>query len=106
MLAESFSHADADARTRMLREQQVDARVLVESVRAALATDADLLDASARARVEAALVMAERAQQLADIESVRAAVARLSEVTEDFAQRRMDRSIRAALSGRKLNELA
>ncbi len=56
MLADSIDQADADARARMLREQQVEARQLTESVRAALAVDGDLLDAEERVRVDAALV--------------------------------------------------
>jgi len=37
---------------------------------------------------------------------VRAQVEALSRATEDFAARRMDRSIRRALSGRRLDEIA
>ncbi|MCJ9712693.1 Hsp70 family protein, partial [Bordetella hinzii] len=106
MLSESVSHADDDARARMLREQQVEARQLVESVTAALGADGDLLDATERARVDAALAAAAAAQDGTDIEALRQAVQSLSDATEDFAARRMDRSIRAALAGRKLDELA
>jgi molecular chaperone HscA len=106
MLTESMAQADTDARARMLREQQVDARQLVESVRAALAADGDLLDAAERARVDVALADADAAQSLEDVDAVRAAVQALSDATEDFAARRMDRSIRAALAGRKLDEIA
>ncbi len=49
MLADSVTQADSDARARMLREQQVEARQLVESVGAALAADGDLLDPAERA---------------------------------------------------------
>ena len=52
MLADSVAQADSDARARMLREQQVEARQLVESVQAALAADGDLLDADERKRVD------------------------------------------------------
>ncbi|OZI70693.1 Fe-S protein assembly chaperone HscA [Bordetella genomosp. 12] len=106
MLSDSVSHADDDARARMLREQQVEARQLVESVSAALAVDGDLLDSEERARVDAALQAATQAQLATDVEAVRQAVQALSDATEDFAARRMDRSIRAALAGRKLDELA
>ncbi|OZI34149.1 Fe-S protein assembly chaperone HscA [Bordetella genomosp. 10] len=106
MLAESVDQADADAQARMLREQQVEARQLVESVQAALAADGDLLDAQERATVDAALAGAAGAQDLNDADAVRAAVQALSDATEDFAARRMDRSIRRALSGRKLDEIA
>jgi len=106
MLADSVDHADDDARLRMLREQQVEARHLAESVRAALAADGDLLDAAEREAVDRALAAADAAADGQDVEAVRQAVARLSAATDDFAARRMDRSIRAALAGRKLDELA
>jgi len=106
MLADSVSQADSDAVARMLREQQVEARQLVESVGAALAKDADLLDADERQAIDAALATATAAQTADDVEVVRAAVKALSDSTELFAERRMDRSIRSALAGRKLDELA
>ena len=106
MLADSVREADSDARARMLREQQVEARQLTESVRAALQADGDLLDAGERGRVEQCLTQADAAGQLDDVEAVRAAVQALSDATEDFAARRMDRSIRRALAGRKLDEIA
>lgn len=105
MLADSIDQADADARARMLREQQVEARQLAESVRAALAVDGDLLEPSERERVDAALERAEAARDSENVDEVRAAVHELSESTESFAANRMDRSIRRALSGRKLDEL-
>jgi len=106
MLADSVDQADADAQARMLREQQVEARQLLESVQAALAADGDLLDADERAKVDTALAGAAAAQEATDVDAVRAAVQALSDATEDFAARRMDRSIRRALSGRKLDEIA
>ncbi|OWT80907.1 MULTISPECIES: Fe-S protein assembly chaperone HscA [unclassified Achromobacter] len=106
MLADSVDQADADAQARMLREQQVEARQLLESVQAALAADGDLLDADERAKVDTALAGAAAAREATDVDAVRAAVQALSDATEDFAARRMDRSIRRALSGRKLDEIA
>ena len=106
MLADCVAQADSDARARMLREQQVEARQLVESVQAALAADGDLLDAAERQLVDERLAAAAAAQGADDVDVVRAAVQALSDATEEFAARRMDRGIRAALAGRKLDELA
>ena len=106
MLADSVAQADSDARARMLREQQVEARQLVESVQAALAADGDLLDADERKRVDDCLSAAAGAQELLDVDAVKAAVEALSAATDEFAARRMDHSIRAALAGRKLDEIA
>ncbi len=105
MLADGVSQADSDARARMLREQQVEAHQLVLSVRAALAADGDLLDAQERSTVDDRLAACEAAQSSQDDTTVREATEALSAATEEFAARRMDRGIRAALAGRKLNDI-
>lgn len=105
MLSEGMGHAEQDMRARALREEQVEARRLAEAVQAALDADADLLDASELADVTAKLDATRQAEHNDDVDAVRAAIEALSQATEDFAARRMDRSIRAALAGRKLNEI-
>ncbi|MEI6116277.1 MAG: Fe-S protein assembly chaperone HscA, partial [Burkholderiales bacterium] len=52
MLADGTAQASRDARRRILREQQVDALQLIESVESALASDADLLSAADQTRIE------------------------------------------------------
>ena len=106
MLDEGMRSADADMRARSLREQQVEAQRLDEAVSAALVQDGDLLDADERAAVERELAAMRQAAAGDDAERIRAAVSAVSHATETFAARRMDRSIRAALTGRKLDELA
>ncbi|MBJ7263934.1 MAG: Fe-S protein assembly chaperone HscA [Burkholderiaceae bacterium] len=105
MLADGVARADADAQARMLREQLVEARQLVISVEAALGADGDLLDATERKRIDECLVACRSADHAEDVDVVKRAVTALSDSTEAFAARRMDRGIRAALAGRKLNEI-
>jgi molecular chaperone HscA len=105
MLSEGMSKADDDAQMRMLREQQVDARQLIESVIAALAVDADLLTAAEQTRIAQQLQMTTEIAAGNEVDAIRDAVKALSAVTDDFAARRMDRSIRAALTGRSLEDL-
>jgi len=105
MLSDSISLADHDAKMRMLREQQVDAQQLIESVEAALAADSDLLSAAQQTRIAQQLQATQLCAQGDDIEAIRVATKALSDVTDDFAAQRMDRSIRAALKGKSLNEL-
>jgi len=105
MLSEGMSKAGYDAQMRMLREQQVDAQQLIESVKAALAVDADLLNAAEQTRIAQQLKMTTEVASSDDVERIRASVKALSAVTDDFAARRMDRSIRAALTGRSLEDL-
>jgi len=105
MLSEGMSKAGYDAQMRMLREQQVDAQQLIESVVAALSADADLLSAAEQTRITQQLQMTTEAASGEDVEVIRAAIKALSTATDDFAARRMDRSIRAALTGRSLEDL-
>lgn len=105
MLTEGMKLADHDARMRMLKEQQVDAQQLIESVRAALSSDADLLSAAEQTRIAQQLQSTEQTASGEDVEAIRLAIKALSDATDDFAAKRMDRSIRAALTGKSLDAL-
>jgi len=72
---------------------------------AALAVDSDLLSAAQQTRIAQQLQATKLCAQGDDLEVIRLAIKTLSEVTDDFAAQRMDRSIRAALKGKSLNEL-
>jgi len=106
MLQESFGSADEDMRARALREQQVEAQRLLEATVAALAADGDLLSLDERNAIERLVADSSVHLQGTDIAAIRAATEALVAGTDDFAARRMDRSIRAALAGRTIEELA
>ena len=106
MLQDSFASADIDMKLRALREEQVEAQRIVLATESALENDADLLSAEERTAV-ADLIQATRIQALGDDHiAIRAAVDALARGTEEFAARRMDRSVRSALAGKKLDEVA
>ncbi len=106
MLEDSFGAADSDMRARELREQQVEAQRLGDATRTALAADADLLDDAERAEVENLLAAMQAAAQGSDADAIKLAITALAHGTDEFAARRMDRSIRAALAGRRVDDLA
>ena len=106
MLKDSFQYASDDKVARVLREQQVDAQRLIEAVQAALEVDGErLLDAEERMVIE--LQMQELSELLkgTDGYAIEQQTKRLSQVTDAFAARRMDLTVKAALSGRNLNEI-
>ncbi|MFN7431863.1 MAG: Fe-S protein assembly chaperone HscA [Betaproteobacteria bacterium] len=105
MLRDSLGTAEADLRARALREQQVDAQRLIEATDAALSADADLLSAAERAEVEARLAAVRGVAAGDEADAIKAAVDALAHATDEFAARRMDRSIRAALAGRRVDEV-
>ena len=106
MLQDSFTSADVDMKLRALREEQVEAERIVLATQAALDADGELLSDGERAEV-AALIDAVRGTMQGDDHAViKAAVDALARGTEEFAARRMDRSVRTALAGRKLDEVS
>jgi len=105
MLQAAFGNAQADVQARALREQQVEADRLLESVDAALQADADLLGADERAALDALIARLRSAREEAELPALRAATDSLARGTELFAERRMDRSIARALTGRRIGEL-
>ncbi|CAM5391700.1 Fe-S protein assembly chaperone HscA [Eoetvoesiella caeni] len=106
MLGEGMANAGSDAQARALREQQVELQQLVESIRAAMAADGDLLSGDEKAAITRGLRNAGVALSSDDAELARRAVQALSASSDGFAARRMDRSIRAALAGRNVDEIA
>ena len=105
MLREGFAHAEDDMHARKLREARVEAERMVLATRSALAADGDLLDSEERARVEALLAAAADVALGEDAQAIDDAVKALAEGTEAFAAARMNRGIRAALAGRKVDEI-
>ena len=106
MLKDSFQYAGDDKVARVLREQQVDARRLIEAVQAALEVDGErLLDAEERMVIELQMQELSEVLEGTDGYAIEQQTKRLSQVTDAFAARRMDLTVKAALAGRNLNEI-
>jgi molecular chaperone HscA len=105
MLEDSFKTAEIDMHARALREAQVDAQRLVEATEAALAVDGELLAAAERAQIDVSLDGLRKVAQGDDADAIEAATKALAADTDEFAARRMDKGIRQALTGRKLDEI-
>jgi molecular chaperone HscA len=106
MLKDSFGSADIDMKARALREQQVDADRLLEATQVALDADADLLDAAELEDIGALMRSLKLAADSDDSGMIAAALDALSRSTDSFAARRMDRAVRQALAGRRLDDIA
>lgn len=106
MLQDSFSHAADDVQARALREELVDAKRLIEAVDAALAEDQQLLDEDELEVIHRKLTaLKELVQDAKDTQVLRRSVESLSKATDEFAARRMNESIKKALSGKKIAEI-
>ena len=105
MLTESFSTAEADMRERSLRESRVEAERMLLATQAALRADADLLSAEERERIDALVAGLQAQRESSDPHVIDAAVEALAKGTEAFAAERMNRGIRRALSGRRVEDV-
>ena len=102
MLRDSFDHAKDDVHLRALKEQQVEGGRMIEATEAALREDADLLSEEESAALRAELDVLRKTLSCTDHRTIKSAVERVNRATETFAGRRMDRSIKRALAGRKV----
>jgi molecular chaperone HscA len=104
MLQASFSYAREDAGARALAEERVDAARLIEAVNAAMAKDGDkLLSAAERTGIAASLDALRVTAEGNDHRAIKEAIAVVSKATENFAARRMDAGVAAALKGRSID---
>ncbi|MFN3752260.1 MAG: Fe-S protein assembly chaperone HscA [Thiobacillus sp.] len=107
MLKDAFTHAKDDMYARALNEQIVDAQGLIAATRAALAEDGELLDADETASIETAIAALEKLIADPHVEpnhhlAIKRGIEALNATTTEFAQRRMDRNVRRAMAGQKL----
>jgi molecular chaperone HscA len=105
MLGESIASADEDRHARMLREQQVEAQRVLEAARSALENDGDLLEAEERERIGVAIENLARAASADQADAIVEANIALGAATENLAMLRMNRSIRTALAGARIDDI-
>jgi molecular chaperone HscA len=105
MLTESFGSAEQDMRARSLREAQVEAERMLLATRSALAADGDLLGPAEREAIDALLERLDAIRDSSDPQAIDVAVEALAKGTEGFAAARMNRGIRRALAGRRVEDI-
>lgn len=106
MLRESHSQAARDKALRSLREKQVEALRHIEALQAALASDGELLlSAQEQSGLRASMAELQEAATGADAARIDALTVALNQLSSDFAARRMDAGIKAALAGHTLDEI-
>ena len=110
MLQDSYTSADVDMVARALREEQVEAERILLATQSALDEDGGLLDDSERVTVDGLMnkvrdAIAQSQSGAIDHQALKLAIEALADGTEDFASRRMDRSVRTALTGKTLDQV-
>ncbi|HCM6146859.1 TPA: Fe-S protein assembly chaperone HscA [Klebsiella aerogenes] len=105
MIKDSMSYAEQDIQARMLAEQKVEAARVLESLESALAADAALLSAAERQVIDAAAEQVRTAAAGEDADAIKEAIKNIDTQTQEFAARRMDQSVCAALKGQSVDEV-
>ncbi|KXI28558.1 Fe-S protein assembly chaperone HscA [Paraglaciecola hydrolytica] len=104
MLQASMQHAKSDMAGRMLKEQQVEAARVEETLRAAMLKDAEtLLNADEIAQIEQGLTMLAETARGEDKDAIKDAIEKVDQLSQTFAERRMDQSIRQAFAGKSVD---
>lgn len=111
MLQDSYTSADVDMVARALREEQVEAERIVLATQSALDEDGGLLDEAERVTVDGLIAqvrtaIADSQTGAVDHQALKRVIEALADGTEEFAARRMDRSVRTALTGKSLDQVA
>ncbi|PMQ18316.1 Fe-S protein assembly chaperone HscA [Janthinobacterium sp. AD80] len=110
MLQDSYTSADVDMVARALREEQVEAERILLATQSALDEDGGLLDDAERVTVDGLMnkvrdAIVQSQSGAIDHQALKLAIELLADGTEDFASRRMDRSVRTALTGKSLDQV-
>ena len=106
MLQDGFASAKEDLQARSLREEQVSAQRLIDAVRAALASDRDLLNQEEQSAIDLEIELLQKSlDSETDSAILRKAVDHTAKATDDFAQKRMNASIQKALAGKNVTEI-
>jgi len=106
MLQDGFSHATDDVHVRALREEIVDGQRLVEAIDAALKEDQDLLEVDELEMIQRKVkALKELISESKDVQVIRRSVESLSKSTDEFAAKRMNKSIKLALAGKKIEDI-
>lgn len=104
MIKDSFAYAADDKDARALREMQVEAERMIESVESALQADGHLLADTELQDIRSALVDLTDTKKQSDEHAIKVQIDRVSHLTEAFAALRMNASIKQALAGHNVNE--
>ncbi|MGR5233487.1 Fe-S protein assembly chaperone HscA [Vibrio rotiferianus] len=106
MLRDSMAFAKEDMQARALAEQRVEADRVIEGLIAALQADGDELlsdqEKQELLKVIEALIELRNGE---DADAIEQGIKDTDKASQDFASRRMDKSIRAALSGQSVNDI-
>lgn len=106
MLRDSMTHAKEDMQARALAEQRVEADRVIEGLIAAMQADGDdLLSEQEKQNLIKAIEALIELRNGDDADAIEQGIKDTDKASQDFASRRMDKSIRSALSGQSVDDI-
>ncbi|MCG9751654.1 Fe-S protein assembly chaperone HscA [Vibrio brasiliensis] len=106
MLRDSMTHAKEDMQARALAEQRVEADRVIEGLIAAMQADGDeLLSEQERQELLKAIESLIELRNGDSADAIEQGIKDTDKASQEFASRRMDKSIRAALSGQSVDDI-
>jgi molecular chaperone HscA len=106
MLRDSMDYGREDMLARMLREQQVEAKRVVEAIDSALASDGDSLLSKAEFRkIKQARDKLQKEIQSACADKLKKSIRTLEKISETYVARRMNSSVKRTLAGKNINQV-
>ncbi|MCL9783940.1 Fe-S protein assembly chaperone HscA [Vibrio sp. S4M6] len=106
MLKDSMSHAKEDMQARALAEQRIEADRVIEGLLAAMQADGDeLLSEQESQHIVKSIEALIKLRNGEDADAIEQGIKATDKASEAFASRRMDKSIREALSGQSVDDI-
>ncbi|MBI0113982.1 MULTISPECIES: Fe-S protein assembly chaperone HscA [unclassified Gilliamella] len=105
MIQDSINYANQDKQLRKLAEQKVEAARVLETLQSALDKDADLLDEEELNLILNAKQKLQQATESNDCSLIEQQIKHVDNATQTFAAKRMNRSIRDALTGHSVDDI-
>ena len=105
ILEAAYQNANLDMDVRSLKESQLDARQLIESISSAMESDRELLNDTEESRLSAAKNNLSKLLESGTSLQIREATEELNLISSEFANRRMDLHMANALKGEKIDKI-
>lgn len=105
MIKASMTNAKEDMQARMLREQQIDAIRMVEALELAMTESAAILLAEEKQAIAAVMNELAEATKGTDGQLIKDLIKKLDDTSQPFAARRMENSIKTALTGNSVDQV-
>ncbi|MDJ0833979.1 MAG: Fe-S protein assembly chaperone HscA [Gammaproteobacteria bacterium] len=106
MLRDSMEYAKEDIQARMLAEQQVEARRVIEAIDSALEQDGhDLLDDQEYAEIEQARDHLQQLIETGNADNLKQAIKQVETVSESYVEKRMNASVQKVLAGKNIDQV-